>query len=236
MASTKVKGVVIGGVNIKEKDRLVSIYTLERGKMSISMRGVRGDKAKLKFAKELFCFGEFLLEEGKSSRVVTAVDVIDDFYGIAKDIDKYFEACAILDVVSKFGEEPNPALFIALIKGLKLLCYENCPKYYVFDKFLIEFFKIMGWNFLSKTCSSCGATLGLRYLNLEIGELVCPACKNSFSVAVSEECFNALRLLDNTDYDKLPSLALVEGAEIQACKLLVKNYEFRTGYKFDSFA
>ena len=105
MASTKVKAVVIGGVNVKEKDRLVSLYTLERGNMAISLRGVRGEKTKLKFAKELFCFADFLIEEGKVSRVVTAVDVIDDFRDIAKDIDKYFEACAIIDVVSKFGEE-----------------------------------------------------------------------------------------------------------------------------------
>ena len=232
MASTKVKAVVIGGVNVKEKDRLVSLYTLERGKMAMSMRGVRGEKAKLKFAKELFCFGEFLLEEGKNSAIVTAVDVIDDFYGIAKDIDKYFEACAIVDVVSKFGDESNPSLFIALVKSLKLLCYENCPKYYIFDKFLLEFFKIMGWSFLSEECSSCGATLGLKYLNLEIGELVCPACKNAFSVQVSDSSYNAMRLLDKTIFDNVGTLRLPENEEVQVCKVLVKNYEFRTGYKF----
>lgn len=236
MASTKVKAVVIGGVNVKEKDRLVSLYTLERGNMAISMRGVRGEKAKLKFAKELFCFAEFLIEEGKSSKIVTAVDVIDDFRDIAKDIDKYFEACAIVDVVSKFGEESNPALFIALVKSLKLLCYENCPKYYVFDKFLLEFFKIMGWSFLSNNCSSCGATLGIKYLNLEVGELVCPACKNAFSVQVGDETYKAISMLDATDFDNVSSLNLPEGGEIQACKILVKNYEFRTGYKFTSLS
>ena len=67
MASTKVKAVVIGGVNVKEKDKLISLYTLEKGKMSVSMKGVRGDKAKLKSAKEIFSFGDFVVEEGRSS-------------------------------------------------------------------------------------------------------------------------------------------------------------------------
>ena len=236
MASTKVKAVVIGGVNVKEKDRLVSLYTLERGNMSISLRGVRGEKAKLKFAKELFCFADFLIEEGKISKVVTAVDIIDDFRDIAKDIDKYFEACAIIDVVSKFGEEANPALFVSLVKSLKLLCYENLPKYYVFNKFLIEFFKIMGWNFIGQNCSSCGATLGIKYLNLEIGELVCPACKNVFSVQVSESCYKGICLLGSTDFDGLETLNLPERIEMEICKILVKNYEFRTGYKFNTFS
>ena len=63
MASTKVKGVVLGSVNTKEKDKIVTIFSLEQGKMSLSMRGVRGDKAKMKFAKELFCFADFIFEE-----------------------------------------------------------------------------------------------------------------------------------------------------------------------------
>lgn len=236
MASTKVKAVVIGGVDVKEKDRLVSLYTLERGNMAISMRGVRGEKAKLKFAKELFCFAEFLIEEGKTAKIVTAVDVIDDFRDIAKDIDRFFEACAIIDVVSKFGEEANPALFIALVKSLKALCYAGAPKYYVFNKFLIEFFKIMGWNFIGKVCSSCGATLGIKYLNLEVGELVCPACKNAFSLQINDECYNAIVSLNCADFDDISALALPEGSEMKVCKILVKNYEFRTGYKFTSLS
>ena len=236
MASTKVKAVVIGGVNVKEKDRLVSLYTLEKGKMAISMRGVRGEKAKLKFAKELFCFADFLIEQGKLSNVVTGVDIIDDFRDIAKDIDKYFEACAIIDVVSKFGDESNPALFVALVKSLKLLCYEDLPKYYVFNKFLIEFFKIMGWGFFANNCSSCGATLGMKYLNLEIGELVCPACKNVFSVQISDQCYSALSKFNSTEFEQLSDVKLPEGSEVHACKVLVKNYEFRTGYNFTSLS
>ena len=66
MATTKVKAIVLGGTNVKEKDRIISVYSLERGVESFSMKGVRGDKAKMKFAKEVFCFGDFIVEEGIS--------------------------------------------------------------------------------------------------------------------------------------------------------------------------
>ena len=101
MASTKVKAIVIGGINIKEKDKLITIFSLERGKMVVSMKGVRGDKAKLKSAKEIFCFGDFLIEEGKNSSIVTGVDIIDNFYSLTSDVSKYYEGCALLDIVCK---------------------------------------------------------------------------------------------------------------------------------------
>lgn len=230
MASTKVKGIVLGGTNIKEKDKIINLYTLEKGKISVAMRGVRGEKAKLKSAKDIFCFGEFVLEEGKASFVVTAVDIIDTFYSLSNDIEKYYEGCAILDIVSKFGEESNPQLFIETIKAIETLCYDDVRKYYVINKFLLSIFKGMGYGFLTETCSSCGGLLHAKYLNLEIGELVCPACKNTFCEQVTDACYSAFRLLENTDYDKLKTVKLGGMGEVQAYNLLSKNYEYRTGY------
>lgn len=232
MASTKVKAVVIGGVNVKEKDRLITIFSLEQGKMVVSMKGVRGDKAKLKSAKEIFCFGDFVIEEGKFSNVVTAVDIIDNFYSLSKNIEKYYEGCAMLDIVNKIStQEPNPALFIELLKALQSLCYDDVKKYYVIDKFLMNIFNAMGYGFLTDTCSSCGSHLSLKYFNFEIGEIVCPSCKNAICEPISDACYSALRILDKTDYDKLSTVKFGGMGEVQAFNLLSKNYQFRTGYK-----
>ncbi|MBQ8792854.1 MAG: DNA repair protein RecO [Clostridia bacterium] len=231
MATTKVKAIVLGGTNVKEKDRIINVYSLELGKLSLSMKGVRGDKAKMKFAKEIFCFADFIFEEGKAIPVVTGVDIIDNFYALAQDIDKYYEACAILDIISHLGNESNPQLFIEIIKALKTLCYEKVEKYYVFDKFLINYLKIMGYDFFTDRCSSCKATLGHRYLNLEVGEQVCPACKNALSTSISDDCYTALKILDKTEYDKLPSLNILNNGHLSACSLLSKDYEWRTGNK-----
>lgn len=229
MATTKVKGIVLGGTNYKEKDKLVRLYTLEKGKMIVTMRGVRGDRAKLKFAKEVFCFGEYIIEEGKTN-IVTSVDIIDSFYNISQNIDKYYEGCAILDIIDKFSGESNPQLFIEAVKALKSLCYDNLKKYYVIDKFLLDFLNFSGYFFMTEKCSSCGATLSSRYLNLDFGELVCPACKTSTCVQVSEACYGALRILAKTEYEKLSTVKFGGMGEVQAFNLLSRNYEWRTGY------
>lgn len=233
--STKVKAIVLGGTNIKEKDRIVQLFTLEQGKISASMKGVRGDKAKLKSAKEPFCFGEFIIEEGKGVNIITSVDITDNFFELTKDIDKYYEGCAILDIVSKVVLEPNPLLFIELIKALKTLCYDGAKKFYVVDKFLITVFGAMGYNFLTERCSSCGGVLSNKYLNLDIGEIVCPSCKTNLSIPISNVCYSAIRVLNNTDYDKLSTLKLGGNGEVQAYNLFCQNFEWRTGLKLISF-
>ena len=236
MSSTKVKALVIGGRDVKEKDKLVELFTLEEGKMTVSMRGVRGDKAKMKFAKEIFCFGEYVLENTRGMNIVTQVEIIDNFFGLTKDIDKFFEASAIVDIVKKTaGSSANPGLFIELIKALKSLCYESVKSLYIIDKFLINTFKAMGYSFLAGKCASCGAGLGdIKYFNLQVGEIVCPSCKNATCLPISPASFAAMKLLERTDYDKLSSIKLASNSELETYRILEKNFEWRVGERFVS--
>lgn len=231
MATLKVRGIVLGGTNIKEKDKVIKLFTVENGIINVTMKGVRGDKAKLKAAKEMFCFGDFILEEGKNYYIVTSVDIINSFYEITSNIEKYYEGCAILDIVSKIALEPNVQLFIEMLDALKTLCYDDVSKFHVVDKFLISVLDAMGYKFINETCSSCGAKLGVRYLNLEIGEIVCPACKRDNCLPVSDACYNAIKILTNTDYEKLETVHFQGMVISQIHYLLTTNYTWRTGYK-----
>ncbi len=236
MSSTKVKALVIGAKDFKEKDKLVDLFTLEEGKMTVSMKGVRGEKAKLKFAKEVFCFGEYVLENTKGMNVVSQVEIIDNFFGLTNDIDKFYEASSMIDIVRKtVTTQANPQLFIELLKALKTLCYDNVRNLYVLDKFLVNIFKAMGYSFLTNKCSSCGADLSeIRYFNLAVGEIVCPSCKNASCISISPAAFSALKILDQADYDKLASVKLSPSSEVEAYHLLEKNFEWRTGGRFVS--
>ncbi len=232
--TTKVKAIVLKAIDYKEKDKLLTLFTLEQGKLICSMRGVKAPNAKLKFAKETFCFGEFIIENTKGNNIVTQVEVIDSFFEITQNIDKFYEGCAILDVVNKLATEtPDHAFFIELIKALKCLCYENVRKYYVFNKFLLKIFKNFGYYFLSNKCTSCGYDLDeVRYFNLDIGEFVCANCKTNTCIKVSNACFTGLRFLEQADYDRLKSLRLGGDAEIEIYNLLDKNFEWRFGKRF----
>ncbi len=234
MASTKVKAIVIGGKDIKEKDKLVTLFSLEKGVFTATLKGVRGDKAKLKMAKDPFSFGDFIIEEGQNSNIITGFDMIDNFYNLVLNLDKYYEACCLLDIVAHSLTEPSPSMFLELIKALKTICYQNAPKYFCVDKFLISIFKDAGYGFLSEQCGNCGKKLEEKYFNIDIGDFICKDCSTPQCILVPDTCAYALDILNKIDYDDLTSIKIEGHGEIQAYNLLKLNFRNKYNYSIPS--
>lgn len=233
MPSTKVKGIIIESKDSKDKDKLVTIYTLEQGKKRVIFKGVRGEKAKLKASKEIFTFGDFFIENTKGNNIVSQVDIIESFYGISQDLNKYYEACSIVDVVKKIGTaEGDPTLFIEIVKALKSVCYGGVKQNYTLCKFLLNVFAGAGYPINLNNCSSCKAKItGTKYINYDFGEVVCGNCRTMTSEKLEPVVASALNILSNTEYEKLNTLHLAENAEAETLKILLKNFEARFGYK-----
>ncbi len=232
--STKVKAFVLEAKDSKEKDKLATLYTLEYGKFFVNFRGVRGAKAKLKAAKEIFTFGEYVVEQTKAGNIVTEASIIDNFMPIRGDLNKFYEACSIFDIVKKLaGQSSDPTLFIEIVKAMKAICYDNSPKYYALLKFLINIFENMGYKLNFDKCASCGAQLtGKKFLNLDYGEIVCAHCRQMTALEVAPATISALKILRQTPYEKLKTVKLGGGGEVKALNLLCENFEWRFGSKF----
>ncbi len=232
MGSIKVKAIVIGSSDYKEKDKRVTLFSLEKGKIYGVLRSVKSPKAKLKFAKELFCFGDFFIET--PSNVITGVDVQNNFFELSQDIDKYYIACAILEVVNTVAGEgvENTPLFLETLKALGTIAYGNVNDKYVLIKYLLSIFSAMGYRLAMDACSVCGEKFsGKRYLNLDFGEIVCLGCKAANCIEVSSRAGTALKLLNTTDYEKLSTLKLAKGSEDEVLNILNINFDRRFNKK-----
>ncbi len=231
MPSTKVKGIIIESKDLKEKDRAVSIYTLEKGIIRAIFRGVRSEKAKLKASKNVFTFGDFFIENTKGNNIVSQVDVIETFYDLGQDLNKYYEACSIIDVVKKLAtQESDPVFFVSILKALKILCYENVEKNMVLCKFLMDVFSGSGFPINFDECASCKAKItGKKFINYDYGELVCGHCRTYTSEELSPSVFSALKILSEVDYEKLNTLHLSQNTVKDSLKILLKNFQARFG-------
>ena len=221
----KVKAIVIKSSDYKEKDKHIVLFSLEEGKIFATLRGVKSPNAKLKFAKELFLFGEFVL----AGETVTSCEVIDTFYDIVKDVDRYYEGANILTALNiVVGEEPNAQLFLETLKCLKSLAYESLPKGYVLSKFLISIFGSLGYRLSLQRCASCGGDFAIkRFFNFNTGEIVCLNCSSYDCVEISKLAYATMRHLAETPYEKLSTLKLNARGLDEALGLLLKNFEFR---------
>ena len=225
------KAIVISSKDIKDKDKEVLLYSLEKGKIYAKFKGVKNQKSKLKAGKETFTFGDFFIEEGKAGNIVTGVNIIESFYAISQNIEAYLEACNVFDVVKKIPvQESNPQLFISIIKALKMLNFEKNAKNVIFLKFLIDFFEINGYKFNFEKCSSCGAKLsGKKFIDPAVGNIVCSACKQYTHIEVDNVIMSVVKIVKNTDYDKLNSVKFNDIVLSKALSFLSSNYEWRFG-------
>ncbi len=227
----KIQAIVIKSSDKKEKDKNILLFSHEKGKFWATLKGVKGANAKMKMAQNPFCFGEFILEDGKFGKIVTGFESIETFYELSEDVEKYFEGTAMLEIVNSLNfsnETEQTGVFLTLLKSLKTLCFEKVENLYVLDKFLLDVFALSGFPLYTEKCTGCGTSAFEHiYIDYNTGELVCTACKNYSCEETSKNSYLAMKILNNTSLDKLKTVKLAQGSEEALLRVLVKNFEAR---------
>lgn len=108
------RGIAVQISDYKEKDKLVRAVT-DRGAKSLILKGVKSDKAKLKFAASLFSTVDYY-GVGEDMVTVTGANAVEMRYALAEDVKKFAAASVISEAVSKcLGEEGDTTAEFALL-------------------------------------------------------------------------------------------------------------------------
>lgn len=234
MNELKLQAIVLGSYDYKEKDKIVTLFSLEVGIISAVVKGVKQEGAKLKFAVQPFSFLTAILVKKGDFYVLTSADLQDSFFDLTKNIEGYYAAFSLLEVVqaSLMKNEVNPLVFVNLLKALKQICYDSIKPNLVLLKFILGMIKVLGYRFNFKTCSSCQMPyVNKKFLNLDTGAFVCGSCVTPSCELVSDAVFNLLQLLYNTEMEKLNTIEAKESVIKDALTLVIKNFEMRTDKK-----
>ncbi len=225
----KMQAIVIKSSDRKEKDKQILLFSIEQGKFWATLKGVKNANAKMKLAQNVFCFGEFVLEDGKMGKIVTGFETIETFHELTENIDKYFEATSILEIVnamdfSDVDERKN--VFVLIVQSLKTLCFENASELYVLDKFLLELLSVCGYPVSANKCAGCGSTsFAKAFYDRASATIVCSGCKGFDCQELSPATISAIKIIKNTSFDRLSSLKLAQGSEFALLKILVQIFE-----------
>lgn len=192
----KVLGIVVKSVDYKDNDKLLTLLTTEGKKISL-LKGCKKSSAKLKFAGELFCLGEFIIISKGQFNTIINCSLIDLFYDLRKDLKKVYPAYVILEIVDRvpFFEDDCQKLFTLVVECLKNICYKNNCENSTLAYFMIEFLTILGYEINLENCSVCGKSLhkNIRYSANE-KSFVCSECEG---VLVDETVVSALLFIKN---------------------------------------
>ena len=139
----KVNAIVIKTVDYKDNDKILTLYSLEYGKITATIKGVKKSGAKLKFASEPFSFCEYILAAKGDRYTVINASHIDTFYNLRLNLKKYYTVALVGEFASKLIEDgtADEYLFSLVINTIKNICYQENEFFYL-CKFLIEATKI----------------------------------------------------------------------------------------------
>ncbi|MBO4251314.1 MAG: DNA repair protein RecO [Clostridia bacterium] len=213
----KLTGLVLSKTDYGENDKIIKIFTLEKGTVSASLKGVKKAGAKLKFASEPFCFAEFLISERAGRRTVTGASLNDSFYPVREDVTKFFAAGAVLEFVRRFAKEDitSPELFFSAIEALKNIAYGGVSPRRALCAFLISALKIIGYALNTDECFVCGNEIKSRvFFDAFSGGFLCENCFNGEGREINHATYVALKKIEEkeetTEEENLFALRLLD--------------------------
>ena len=126
----RVTGMVLEASPIGETDRRVVLLTKERGKISAFARGARKQGSRLMATTNPFCFGEFVLYEGRSSYSLSEATITNYFEDMRTHFEEACYGMYFLELMDYYTRENNDerAMLLLLYQSLRALlhpAYDN---------------------------------------------------------------------------------------------------------------
>jgi len=228
--------VVLRAADYGEADKTLDLYTLEAGRISAVIKGVKKPKAKLKPAAQPFCFGEYTLSKRDEYYTVTGCTLQDNFYDLAFCVDKFFAGCCMLEAALLCTEKEiaDKDIFVFLLRILKELCYSDAPAETVLTKFFMEFLRLSGYRLSFDACAVCREQPRNPSFDAASGGVVCASCA-AHSVPLEPAAHGALRIISGIEPEKLSSLRLNEAAQKTALNIAYSSFKYHLKTELKAF-
>jgi DNA repair protein RecO (recombination protein O) len=120
----KTEAIVLRSIRYAEADRILHVYTPDRGRVSAIAKGARRAKSRFGARLEPFMQVQLLLREGRSELLtVTGADTVDARPGLWESAPALNGAARACDAVSRLFEtdDPHPEVYALLANELSLL-------------------------------------------------------------------------------------------------------------------
>jgi DNA repair protein RecO (recombination protein O) len=119
----KIDGIILKRSNLQEADRLLTIFSKEKGKIKVIAKGARRITSHKGGSIELFNHVRLNIVLGKNLDIVSEVEVIDSFSEWRKEIKKVGLAYYFCELVDKLTaeEQEHEAVFHLLVDALTRL-------------------------------------------------------------------------------------------------------------------
>jgi DNA repair protein RecO (recombination protein O) len=182
--SLKTEGVVLRTFRYGEADRVLHLYTRDRGRVGAMAKGVRRTKTRFGGRLEPFFRLSLVLYEGRSELLtVTSAETVDPHPRLREHGTALDAAARACDAVARLFEtsEPHPAVYHLLCHELALLDADpqGAATHANQLAFRLKLLLAAGLAPHLAACASCGDREHLAGFSGAAGGVVCSACEAS---------------------------------------------------------
>jgi DNA repair protein RecO (recombination protein O) len=201
VALNKSQSVVLHSRPQGETSKIISLYTLGFGKMSVIAKGARGIKSRFGGSLEPFTHFDmvFYRKETRELQFLSQADIIEPFANIHKQLGKIALASIVCELIDRH-EVPghaSPRLFQLLLEALTGLNENEKWLRNFVRAFALHFADLSGFRPELQHCSHCGRISKGEavWFNFESGSFACASCPASSAgtIRISDQVWQCLR-------------------------------------------
>lgn len=174
----KIKGLITREIRYKDNDKLLTVVTAERGRLTVRARGVMRLRSPLASACQLYAYSDFTLFENKGRLTVNAAEPAELFMGLRTDAQKLALAAYIADIAEKISDSDaeNGELLRLTLNSLYALSERAEPLELVRAAFEMRAAKVAGYEPQLDACLRCGNPPEAPYISPALGGVCCRNC------------------------------------------------------------
>jgi len=204
--SFRLEAVVLRHSDWGEADRLLTLYTRERGKVRAIAKGARKVKSRKAGHLEPFTRVTLQLARGRDLLIVTQAETIDAYQPLREDLLKTGYASYLVELLDRFTyeeESENYNIFRLLTESLSRIAFEADP-WLAIRYYEVRLLDHLGFRPQLFECANCREEIQAvdQFFSAAQGGVLCPRCGAGLPGVwnVSVEALKYLRHFQRSGY------------------------------------
>jgi DNA repair protein RecO (recombination protein O) len=224
--SYQTEAIITKKIKLGEADRILTLFTLDHGKIEAVAKGVRRPKSKMAGHLELLTHSQIRLARGRNLDTIIGSQTINSFMDLKND--SFASYGFMLGANNQFMELyiENQALFRLLLETLQRLS-EAQNTDLILRYFELHLLELVGYRPQLQECVSCRLELKpvVNVFCSSSGGILCPDCKYEHPAAfpLSVDALKVLRLFQRSPFEVVTRLKISPELS-QELKSALANY------------
>jgi len=233
------QAVVLGHIEFGEADRIIKLFTFERGKITAIAKGIRKIRSRKAGHLEPFTRVNLFLAKGRNLDIITQAETVDPYMGLRNDLQRIAYAAYVVEALDRFTYEEgqNVGIFRLLTNTLSRL--EKFPNpQTVTHHFELRLLDLLGFRPQFFECMECHKPIKEedQYFSPLVGGVICPDCASLRAEAwpLDKQVLRYLRHFQRSNWQKVEGVRIPETIESGLTNFMERYFNYLLERKLNS--